>query len=473
MPARYPGAPFAPGAQFPELHFAPEPGTANPVYQLVRDCLRQAGLDAERFGQSDWNPLGEYISPGQRVFLLCNFVYHRRPFETAAQFTCKCTHASVIRAVADYALIALDGKGEVVIGNAPLQSCDWDAVLDQTGTRALIEYYRLHRCNVRAMDLRCYRSAYSTIGTRSNGRFENVSDAVAIDLGRDSLLAELPGNSAFAVTDYDPADTQRHHRSGRHSYAVHREILAADAIIGIPKLKVHEKVGLTCGLKNYVGTCALKQTLPHHRIGSPRDGGDEYPERSPWSALASQAHARYARLPHGFWSDGALAVVDRGIRRLCLRAGSVAGGAWHGNDTAWRMAGDLFRIAEFADRRGVMQSKPQRRLLTVVDGIVAGEGEGPLAPQPVPLGTIVFSDDTALADWACCELIGFDVRKVPLVYQSLLRHGIDPADEPGPDVTLNQRLLPISQLNHYCQRSLLPPRGWRNYVERQLAHAAH
>ena len=50
------------------------------------------------------------------------------------------------------------------------------------------------------------------------------------------------------------------------------------------------------------------------------------------------------------------------------------------------------RIAHYADATGRMHDTPQRRHLSLVDGIVAGEGDGPLDPDPIRAGTIAMSD---------------------------------------------------------------------------------
>jgi len=63
-------------------------------------------------------------------------------------------------------------------------------------------------------------------------------------------------------------------------------------------------------------------------------------------------------------------------------AGTVRSGNWHGNDTTWRMCHDLNRILMYADAEGRVHDQPVRRFFSVVDGIVAGEGNGPLDPTP-------------------------------------------------------------------------------------------
>ena len=72
------------------------------------------------------------------------------------------------------------------------------------------------------------------------------------------------------------------------------------------------------------------------------------------------------------------------LRRLAPAQPGIVEGDWYGNDTVWRMALDLNRVLFFADRNGVLQERPQRRYFSVIDGIVAGEGEGPLLPTPKP-----------------------------------------------------------------------------------------
>ena len=105
---RYPDAAegFSPDERFPEYRFEHVAQRPNPVYRAVRDVFVQAGLDRERLGTPEWNPLGEYIKPGDRVFLLANFMQERRADESAEDFWSRCSHAAVLRPLADYILLA-------------------------------------------------------------------------------------------------------------------------------------------------------------------------------------------------------------------------------------------------------------------------------------------------------------------------------------------------------------------------------
>lgn len=118
-------------------------------------------------------------------------------------------------------------------------------------------------------------------------------------------------------------------------------------------------------------------------------------------------------------------LLSSALRRL----GVTLGGSWHGNDTAWRMVLDLHRILQYGDSSGALHRSRQRRHLVLVDGIVGGEGNGPLAPRPVDCGTLLFADEPALADRIAWRLMGYRPEVLPLlrVSRTMGRQG-DAAD---------------------------------------------
>ena len=256
---------FSPDERYPEYQYAHLSPSGNAaVYRMVRACLAQAGLDAERFGTSHWNPLGARVPSGSRVFVLANFVQHELPTRRRGDIEGKCTHGSVLRALFDYLLIAVGPNGRVKFGNAPLPNCNWELVLQQTRADKVLEFYRLQGLKVTATDLRIV---------------EPGDWRVRIDLGESSLLEPLYrfGNPRFRVTNYNPDRTMSFHDRRRHVYVLHREVLDADVVFSLPKLKTHEKVGITGALKGCVGAVAEKDCLPHHRFGGSTENGDEYP----------------------------------------------------------------------------------------------------------------------------------------------------------------------------------------------------
>jgi hypothetical protein len=104
---------------------------------------------------------------------------------------------------------------------------------------------------------------------------------------------------------------------------------------------------------------------------------------------------------------------------------TVRSGNWYGNDTTWRMVLDLNRILAYGDATGGWPPRPPRRFFSVVDGIVAGEGNGPLDPRPRPTGMIIAGSNPVAVDLACARILGFDYGKLPM-----LRRALDGGDLP-------------------------------------------
>jgi uncharacterized protein (DUF362 family) len=210
------------------------------------------------------------------------------------------------------------------------------------------------------------------------------STQVALDAA--SEFVGFSGCGRLYGASYDMAETNsRHHAGTRHDYLLCRTPMEADVFINLPKLKTHKKVGLTCALKNLVGINANKNWLPHHTEGTPSQGGDQFP-----------ADTTKARLEHSWMGTAKRLLKNSPLLSRLLRPPQkgrapdlrrhpkvVRSGNWHGNDTCWRMVLDLNKASSF-DGSGRPRSTP-RRYLAIVDGIIGGEGNGPMAPDPEPL----------------------------------------------------------------------------------------
>jgi hypothetical protein len=463
---------YSPDEKFPEYRYAHIASQANPVYRAVREMLVQARLDIEHYGSSQWNPLGRYIPIGSRVFVLCNFVYHRNPYENQLAFQAKCIHGSVLRAVVDYILIAAGRQEYVLFGNAPLQSCDWNSILAETGVNRVIEFYQREGMKVEGRDLRLFVARQDLFGriTKTEER-DDIENAVIIDLGSSSLLAEHNQELArFRVADYNPHQTESHHALGRHVYIINKAILESDVILSLSKLKTHEKVGITCGLKGFVGIAGHKDCLAHHRLGAPAEGGDEYPEASQLLKFVSSLHDWVYQQRPGLPGLNVMRIIDRNLRRLIARMGGVLSGAWYGNDTAWRMALDLARIAHYGDVYGDMHDTMRRIHLSIIDGIIAGEGNGPLSPQAVQSGALVFSDNVAVGDWIACRIMGFDPTRLPLISKAFrpMKYPISTSQAPEYAVYANGCRVNEKEVAAMLPRRFRAPHGWRSYLEQPV-----
>ena len=61
--------------------------------------------------------------------------------------------------------------------------------------------------------------------------------------------------------------------------------------------------------------------------------------------------------------------------------------------------------------RGICAALPQ--VVTIADGVVGMEGDGPSAGTPVQLGFIAAGDDVFALDWHLCNVLGLPISRVP------------------------------------------------------------
>jgi uncharacterized protein (DUF362 family) len=418
-------APFGPGKIYPELLDllgSDDHGPPNHVYAAVRAALFALGLDAERFGTPEWNPLGSLAPRGARIVLKPNFIRHWNP-NSNATIESVITHGSVVRAMADYAFLAAGVAGSVAIAEAPQHDCDFAEIRKIVHLDELVTFYaETIGCELEVIDLR--REAVRYQDGVIVERFELPGDPKGyrlIDLGRHSTFA---GSSLdprrFRGADYDPGPTSQHHMNGRNEYLLSETVLSADLVVNLPKLKTHKKTGVTLALKNLVGINGDKNLLPHHCVGSVADGGDEFPG----SSFIDHARSFATEVARGFLKRG----VGTGLVRWARRAENtvrgdtfIRSGNWYGNQTTWRMCVDLNRCLYYSDAKGEYfdATSPVRTVLTVMDGVVAGEGEGPLAPLDVSLGMILAATDPIALDLACIRIMGFDSARIPKVREPM------------------------------------------------------
>ena len=131
-------------------------------------------------------------------------------------------------------------------------------------------------------------------------------------------------------------------------------------MISVPKLKTHRKAGVTINMKNLVGINGDKNYLAHYRIGSPAQGGDEYPNTKNPLLLFYRWYERFSgdhfmaknTMFYRYLNKICRIPSYAGVALYCLFKGKenvATCGAWHGNDTCWRMCLDLNYILRFAN----------------------------------------------------------------------------------------------------------------------------
>jgi len=422
--------PYSPTEVFPEYpfgSFTDERGV-NHAYSAVRAALKALQLDASSYEHPQWNPLGALIGPGDTVVVKPNFV---RDFTESGFVDAECliAHGSVIRAVVDYVFIALQGHGRIVIADAPQNDADFAVIRRITGIDEIQRFYGdSGHFNIDVYDLRQER-AHKVDGVIV-GHAPLTGDPkgyARVDLGRSSALAEISHLCHLLYgAEYDTGGLRKHHHADTHEYLISGTVLNADVVISVPKLKTHKKVGLTVNMKNLVGINGDKNWLPHYREGTPSQGGDQFPTdgmRRKVERAVVTSFKRWFPLLGGL--RPLIARPAKGIGKRLFgdtNRGTTRSGNWYGNDTAWRMVLDLNRILFYADRDGRLHDRPVRKFLSIVDGIVSGEGKGPLDPTPKPTGVVLAGINPVAVDLACARVMGFDYRRIPLLFRALADH---------------------------------------------------
>jgi uncharacterized protein (DUF362 family) len=475
--------PYSPGAAYPEYPFDLEGFEidANHAYEGVRDALHLLKLDAEHYGQKDWNPVGEIIRPGNTVVLKPNFIRDFRETQLG-HGDCLITHGAIIRAALDYVYIALKGEGRIIIADAPQDDADFDVIRRIAGLNEIQEFYRRHgSLEVEVYDLRSERTR--TVDGVTVGYQQLPGDPrgyVKVDLGSRSMFAQIEQVCHLLYgSDYDTSEIRRHHTGGVHEYLISRTILEADCIINLPKLKTHKKTGVTLSMKNLVGINGNKNWLPHHRLGTPAQGGDQFADNGLKHRIERNAMACFRTLfpllgPLRRVMAKPLKAFGKGIFGD-TNTDTIRSGNWYGNDTTWRMVIDLNRILMYADENGHLRSNPTRRMFCIVDGIVGGEGNGPLDPNPKHTGLVLAGMNPVAVDLACARLIGFDYGRLPMLSRALTNHHLPLSLFAYDDVICKSNIQQFDRsLGKFNGVSLAfkPHFGWQGHVELNCMQAS-
>ncbi len=412
-------------------------------------------------------PFGRLVEPGANVLVKPNWVLHGN--QGTGGFEELVTHGTVVRAV--IRALGESNAGRFTLGDAPMQGCDFQQLLQNSAINSWARELSLREPRfLGPVDFRRTISAVESGVRQPHENARSMEHYVLFDVGDESYLEPVTGDKKdFRVTMYPPHLMAATHSPGRHQYLVAREVLEADLIVNLPKLKTHKKAGVTCALKNLVGINGNKEYLPHHRLGGSADGGDCYPGSSPVKRILEKVLDAQNSVS-GSAAQRALGVVARGLNSVSHRMGDELGveGSWSGNDTVWRMCLDLNRIALYGRQDGTIADTPQRRIVQIVDAVVAGQGDGPLAPDPLPIGMMIAGASACAMDWFGASLLGYNPARIPIAARSfdasrwpLARFAPDEIRvlEDG-----SSSLQLVSQFT--VAREISYPAGWRDAVQR-------
>jgi uncharacterized protein (DUF362 family) len=346
----------------------------------------------------------------------------------------------------------------IIIGDAPIQGADWEKICSLKFINEINKNSEYSKIPISIIDFR--NTYFIKDDKRINSCFNYSDGHLIIDVGGRSFLDSIPKNEQekFRVSHYNHNELRKTHKPGVHKYFIARELFEADIIISVPKVKTHQKTGITAALKNLVGFNGRKEYLPHHKIGGTENSGDSYPGnnllRNLSSCILDISNRNVGGYAFRFWQK-------IGIETWKLsNPGKYdqLGAGWFGNDTTWRMVLDINLIAIYGCQNGVLSNSPQRQIFSICDGIIGGQGDGPLFPRPFPLGVISFSNNAALNDYIIAFLMGFNPNKIKLIENAFNLYEYKLSN-----LILNGEPTNIEELSYYIERCLPPP-GWEGYL---------
>lgn len=391
---------------------------ASEVEALVRQAIEALDLPAD------------FIRPGDKVVLKPNWVKeHDERTPGPGHWTHVVTHPAVLRATARWVASQLNGQGAIIFCDAPQTDSSFARIKEYCRLDALIEECRREFPTVRfeLLDLRPVEwqaiDGVTVAHTRLAG---DPLGNTQVDLNDASAFLNYSGLGRLYGASYDMSETNARHSGTTHQYLLCRTPMEADVLINLPKLKTHKKVGLTCALKNLVGINANKNWLPHHTEGTPEQGGDQFPAdhfkqklEQAWMGRAKRWLKNRPAISRWFVPLKKAGRWFFGDTQKVVRSGN-----WHGNDTCWRMVLDLNKCLFFFDGAGGRRKRPLR-YLAVVDGIIGGEGNGPMSPDPKACGVILAGQSPVAVDCVAATLMGFDWKKIPLLRHAFRMEGLN------------------------------------------------
>lgn len=467
---------YRPGKHYPEYLFDEISPEQNYVYDAVRNALYLQKFDYENFGKKTWNPLQTLIKPGNTVVVKPNLVCDVNGLKDQGT-DCLYTHPSVVAAVIDYILIALKGTGTVIIGDAPVQECNFEKLIQESGYAQLVSFYNSKGIDIKLVDFRGVSSIVK------NGvhyaRKNNSSCGITINLGKDSEFCScsIEETARMRIMNYDPKAVSKHHSNALHEYCIAKEILEADVIINMPKPKTHSKAGITVSLKNMIGVNVHKEYLPHHSQGSAEEGGDEYEKKSFVQTIRSKLFDWHSSLQANCEYTRARIIrfaICGCSAWLKMKGAKYMEGSWYGNHTISKTIIDINKIVLYADKNGILNEQKQRRMLIIADMVIAGEGEGPLRPQAKPVGIVAIGTDMVCFDEVIGTLMGMDIKKVPTLINARASGGSCLLTDKGSSWTINSNMgdyngKNLIQLQKEKLFNFIPGKGWAGHIELQAS----
>lgn len=419
----------------------------------------------------------DIIKQSDKVILKPNWVRHSH-LSKIGDWDYVITHPAVLTAVFLKVLDKMGPGGEIIICDAPETDTDFQKLLSYYPIDLWIEKAKEKKIPFSIIDLRDdeWEKNDGVIVKRRKLPGDPKGSVEANLLGDNSEFFEHhKSERGYYGADFNITETNQAHDGTNNKYRVSRTVIEADVFINIPKLKTHKKGGITCCLKNLVGINTYKNFLPHHSEGSPGSHGDQFPVENinsriegPLLAFLKQNLLQNTLIAKTFAPIKKLGRGIFGDTEKVIRSGN-----WHGNDTLWRMVLDLNKVMFYSNSDGSLKENKiiyAKRFIGVVDGIIGGEGSGPLTPDPINSGLLIVGTNPVAIDAACATIMGFNPMKIPAIKNAFQINNYKICDFKIEDikVIIKNNTFPIQEFPKDEVVQFKPHFGWVGYIESDL-----
>lgn len=436
--------------------------------------IKQKNYDVSTIYNSLPRELFSIISPGNTVVLKPNWVLEEHQYRSG-EWEQVITHPTIITAVLRRVVEKLKGHGHVIITDGPELDADFNKILSH---QPLDEWEKITSEQNIILDILDLREEYHV-------QDKNVTIEI-IKLEGDpkgkvtgNLIGEnsefwghIKSKKGYFGATSDIGETNKAHDGYNNLYSISRSVVDADVFINLPKLKTHKKAGITCSLKNLVGINTHRNYLPHNSIGTPASGGDQFPSEKTKSLIEStlMPYIHQYILKNPVFGKIFSPVMGLGKKIFGDNRETIRGGSWYGNDTLWRMVIDINKVFFYVNNDGTFRasSPPQKKkYISIVDGIIAGEGNGPKAPDSILAGYMIAGLNPVAVDAVCARIMNFDPNKIPSIANAFkIRHfHLSEFNMNDVAIVCDSKKYSLDTIPNYLIINFKPHRGWEGHIE--------
>jgi uncharacterized protein (DUF362 family) len=429
--------------------------------------------DADLIEDSLPDNLFSIIKPGNNVVIKPNWVRQSHQ-DREKDWDYVITHPAIITAVIKKVIGKLQNSGSILIMDGPETPSSFSAILSRYPITDWISLCKQKGIDFQIIDLRDDEwIVHDNVIIKRNKLIGDPKGKTEINLKQTSeFFGHKKSKMGYYGADYNIKETNQAHDGINNIYSVSKSVLAADVFINLPKLKTHKKSGITCCLKNLVGVNTYKNYLPHYSIGSPVDGGDQFPQKSAKNKLESKLlyfikqylliNPSFSRIINHLFKPGK---AFFGETKNTIRSGN-----WYGNDTIWRMILDLNKIVLYARPDGALKNDSlmnRKNYIAIVDAILCGEKNGPKSPEPKQLGYLICGSNPVTIDATAASLMGFNPLKIPVIERAFHMRSYKIVEFEYNDilVDIDGKRFPLNSLPIEFKTVFEPHFGWKNILE--------